>query len=458
MINLEEIENQFIEVIKYSQQVDPKNYKEVISQWYNSKSYYISKFGDKLIYESPNIITVNLSEEEKLARFNEFICWISDEYDEEDLFVFLNKNGYQCFFDNKVEIPDEGRGIPKGMKLLKSFKFFEPNREILADLQNKASMIIQEDKLSGRLCLSVHPLDYLSLSETTYNWRSCHALDGDYRAGNISYMLDQTTVVCYLKGVDNVKLPRFPESVPWNSKKWRALLYFGDNKSMIFAGKGYPFVSQDLLDEAMELVIETELMAKVTAPSMWDVCKLSNWSNKYIDTFDGFDLDDKYLMNSNFELIKISDIMQDAYGSCQYNDVIRSHSYSPYYSRLVHSFREPFFETRIIVGAATKCLGCGDQIIESGDGTMFCPDCESKYHVDGPEFKSCDICWTIMDVDDMYKVGCEYLCPSCYEKYTAPCEDCGERHFKKDMTMFRIDHDNSITWVCSDCLFRRENS
>ena len=28
--------------------------------------------------------------------------------------------------------------------------------------------------------------DYLSLSENAFNWRSCHALDGEYRAGNLS--------------------------------------------------------------------------------------------------------------------------------------------------------------------------------------------------------------------------------------------------------------------------------
>lgn len=85
-------------------------------------------------------------------------------------------------------------------------------------------MLIQEDKVTGILCLSIHPLDYLSLSENTYNWRSCHALDGEYRAGNLSYMMDNTTVVCYLKGEDEAELPHFPAEVKWNSKKWRMLL------------------------------------------------------------------------------------------------------------------------------------------------------------------------------------------------------------------------------------------
>ena len=72
----------------------------------------------------------------------------------------------------------------------------------------------------------MHPLDYLSLSENTYNWRSCHSLDGEYRAGNLSYMMDKSTVICYLKSNDDVILSNFGPEVKWNSKKWRVLLYF----------------------------------------------------------------------------------------------------------------------------------------------------------------------------------------------------------------------------------------
>ena len=127
--------------------------------------------------------------------------------------------------------------IPRGMKIVKSFKYFEKDEDTLADIQSAASMIIQEDKIEGKLCMSVHPLDFLSLSENTYNWRSCHALDGDYRAGNLSYMVDSSTVICYLKSDRDERLPNFPPEVKWNSKKWRVLLFFSNDWDMIFAGR-----------------------------------------------------------------------------------------------------------------------------------------------------------------------------------------------------------------------------
>ena len=87
------------------------------------------------------------------------------------------------FYDNIVTDSDYSPA-PKGMKLVRAFKYFEKNKIVLEEIQNLASRYLQEDKVKGTLCFSVHPLDFLSLSENTYNWRSCHSLDGEYRAGN----------------------------------------------------------------------------------------------------------------------------------------------------------------------------------------------------------------------------------------------------------------------------------
>lgn len=129
-----------------------------------------------------------------------------------ELADFIDKQSDGFFSNITVEdfTTNSGKTIKKGTKLVKSFKYFIPESRRLEDIQNEASRIIQEDKIEGTFCLSVHPLDFLSSSETTYNWRSCHSLDGDYRAGNLSYIMDKSTIVCYLKGDKNEKLPRFP--------------------------------------------------------------------------------------------------------------------------------------------------------------------------------------------------------------------------------------------------------
>ena len=170
-----------------------------------------------------------MSETDRLKEFYEFCQYVENQYNNKDLndFIYLNTDG---FYENKTkqDFIYNGKKIPKGMKILKALKYFDLPKNAMNDIQSKASQLIQANSITGSLCFSVHPLDYLSISENTYNWASCHSLDGDYRAGNLSYMLDSSTIVCYLRGANNVKLPLFPDDVPWNSKKWRVLLFFSD--------------------------------------------------------------------------------------------------------------------------------------------------------------------------------------------------------------------------------------
>ena len=169
-----------------------------------------------------------------------------DRFSNYELAQFIDNN-LESFFDNVVSNSDR-KEVPKGMKLVKAFKFFEKDKSTLTEIQNMASQYIQENCMTGTLCFSVHPLDFLSSSENTYNWRSCHALDGEYRAGNLSYMVDSTTFMVYLKGADGVVIPGFPTNVKWNSKKWRMLIHAANDDELIFAGRQYPFASKPGID------------------------------------------------------------------------------------------------------------------------------------------------------------------------------------------------------------------
>ena len=450
MVDEKELVEQFTKVIEYSQDVTPKRSEEVISNWHANKQYYIDKFSGNLIYEYPEEVSIKLSEDEKKSRFSNFLDLVINEYHNDDLGRFIGLNGVKGFYDNKVTIDEEDREISKGMKLIKSFKFFEPNKELLEDLQNKASMIIQEDKITGKLCLSVHPLDFLSISENTYHWRSCHALDGDYRAGNISYMLDYSTIVCYLRGNNlQANLPRFPDDVPWNDKKWRCLLYFSDNKRMVFAGKGYPFQNKEILDIIREILIDLELVR--IGDSAFFEETLSNWSNEYVDTFNGrFTLPESYLVTGDTKLIGLFELVKDVKNSCHYNDILYSHNYVPYYAQITSTLdplERPLYTANFRIGADTKCLGCGQVTVPVGEGTMFCDDCWEKYRV-GRAHLICDQCWEKIDEEPLWVDGVS-LCEECYNEYTAPCSDCGERHFKRCMVL--IDG----KWICPSCIEKR---
>lgn len=185
-----------------------------------------------------------LSDKEKENRFEKFIYPYESAWDSiiENEFAKYLKYQKDGFFNNEVmyDYVYNEKKITKGMKLSKSFKFFFSELDLLRSIQDKYSEYIQQEKITGQLCISVHPLDFLSSSENTHGWRSCHSLDGEFRAGNLSYMCDNNTLICYLRSDEETKLPRFPDDVPWNNKKWRMLIHISNERGMVFFGRQYP--------------------------------------------------------------------------------------------------------------------------------------------------------------------------------------------------------------------------
>lgn len=113
----------------------------------------------EIIWESPEEVHFSLDIKEKNKKVAEFVEWVNETYDNNKLALFIEAN-QETFFDNLVGKDyklSEDKIINKGMKLLKSFKFFETNARALYDIQTRASQIIQEDKVSGKFCISVHP-------------------------------------------------------------------------------------------------------------------------------------------------------------------------------------------------------------------------------------------------------------------------------------------------------------
>lgn len=343
--------------------------------------------------------------------------------------------------------------IPRGMKIVKSFKYFEKDEDTLADIQSAASMIIQEDKIEGKLCMSVHPLDFLSLSENTYNWRSCHALDGDYRAGNLSYMVDSSTVICYLKSDRDEKLPNFPPEVKWNSKKWRVLLFFSNDWDMIFAGRQYPLMTGTGLNFIKDKIF----------PKVFKINDLTDWTNKQIDSFK---VDDKTVAHFRSPYIPVgehlrplSEIVINRPGSLQFNDLLSSTCYKSTYC-IRHSEEDQFFtnflmtknSTVVEVGGSVPCCRCGKHHIQLSESFM-CNDCEIKYgSAEGDEIAICPCCGNRFYYDDGYFVegAGEVLCPDCAVEYTDTCDECGELCLKDELIFDGEKH------ICIYCKGARE--
>lgn len=395
-----EIFKQVEEVIRYSQDFPddmPCNLSNLRNYWGTGKAPWIELFDKHLIYEYPEPVSFSVSNEAKLQMFNGFINMpIFDDYP--DLQNFIEDIRSTEFFNNHLEANYEFYDadeceyiiIPKGMKITKAFKYFHLTPDDLKDLQSVASRLIQQDCIKGTLCLSVHPLDYLSMSENVSNWRSCHSLDGVYRNGCLSYMADCNTILCYLRSDDLVKLPNFPPDILWNNKKWRMVLHFDGYQDICFTGRQYPFESDCALDYIQKMLNELFFYKKnrYWGPFSDDaITKTKSGKNT---------LNNLIFLGSSAKSLR-NIISQDMW-SYAYPDVLFSDKYTPKwsyklpvpYSRTNFEEVKDYYDSdsyiigtfhddiSIIIGYEVKCPCCNINRVMDSD-IMLCHDCYQKY-------------------------------------------------------------------------------
>ena len=381
----------------------------------------------------------DLDDESRKSKLDEFIDWVYREYGE-DMYNFF-KDNYDGILENKLKQP-YGE-FPRGMRLSKVLmKEFGLDAE---DVRQKLSMLIQSNKVTGTLCLSVHPLDYLSASENNHGWRSCHALDGEYRAGNLSYMLDKCTIIAYLKSSNgDVELPRFPSSVPWNDKKWRVYLHVDTDNKVVYAGRQYPFHTKRGLELIAEMFRKTwffvskENRAKELehASQYFDDPVTEDWyMERYIPhhQFHHYGLKSTTQINDEVidftetkfivagdrwgegaKIVPAKNYIQNSEDALNFNDVIQSHTYSPWYLTYSNEYARgylPLVPRGILrVGAAVPCVCCGERLAHDSD-TMLC----SKCHNCDDEIE-CESCGQVWPADELSWVdGRGYICPDCIQ-------------------------------------------
>ena len=344
------------------------------------------------IWQLDTPVTFELSNDARKSKVDEFIGWVRCEYGSE-MSDFFESN-YDGILDNKLICPEPG--FPKGMKLSKVLmQQFGLDAE---DVRQKLSMLIQSNKVKGTLCFSVHPLDFLSASESTHGWRSCHALDGEYRAGNLSYMVDDCTFMVYLKSDKDAILPHFPSDVPWNDKKWRCYFYIDRANKLIYAAKQYPFHS----DAALELIsgilakkldyLDYEMAEEYreeVRSSFWyhdepvelPQCPFHHWGIKNETKIN----DEVFFFEHPKAIV--------GYGSCRkivpmkkyikthndalcFNDVLQSHTYSAYIMSYMpdRDWMPDEIDNPLVVGQPFHCLCCNNYVPPDSD-RMFCGDC-----------------------------------------------------------------------------------
>ena len=96
-----------------------------------------------------------------------------------------------------------------------------------------------------KITLSIHPADFLTLSDNDCDWRSCFSWEsGECSNSTIEAMNSQNVLVAYIQNTYQPMMENYP-TIP--NKSWRSMevvdIY---NDCAIVTGKGYPYKSNEL--------------------------------------------------------------------------------------------------------------------------------------------------------------------------------------------------------------------
>ncbi|WP_026487618.1 hypothetical protein [Caldanaerobius polysaccharolyticus] len=427
-------------------------------------------FGDdilQLVYWSCDAFTVALTAEELMKG------------------RWLDSGGYVDFYPFRGDKLDPKP--QKGMKLGKVFRaflqaYFRPEAEKAGlddeTIGNLIEWLVQQfSVLLGELrnqkvtvVVSLDPLDFLLASESTTGWRSCHALDDCYRAGNMAYMMDGYTAIAYAyqhtHDYMGHELPR---------KLWRQWVFIDVEHGTAFFQKQYPCEREQFSAVARRLVAHA-LAHKWGVEPNWTVSRnpvvsiINDSGLPYIDPTssliklkaDGVQVATLYISKTppcpvcgaemdNTEALACSSCtgLWECYacGEMYNEDELYVGADDNYYcercwdERFIRCYHcdeviwaedsycgadgeyycEECWEDRFIT-----CYHCGETIwqedaLEGADGNLYCRDCWED------RFVTCYCCEEVIWWDDAITGPYGYAyCDDCFYEYFVECANCGE--------------------------------
>lgn len=303
-------------------------------------------------------------------------------------FRFLDKSPLELKTNTKI--------MKAIQKILKYIEY--PNMNLFEQWRNKISDLTTTTKIRGKLVLSIHPLDFSTLSDNECGWRSCvrmmHDDVGEYSASLTEMMNSNCAIVAYLESNHKKFIFNFNE-IP--NKSWRQLFYC--HKDIICGGKSYPYFSKELTEQVLSIIRQ---LAKDNL----------NWNYQY-----GPQLyrDNHFFSQSHTRSCDLKEdkkqIIFYTYG--YYNDFTADHD-TEYLC--VRNYIPK--GKKISVSGPATCLMCGDKL------------------VDVDTIRDCDI----DSIIDVYDGG---ICRSCYAH---ACNECGRIDYNFTLYSNRWRH------VCEDCL------
>lgn len=274
----------------------------------------------------------------------------------------------------------------------------------------KHSQALNQKTLHGKLCLSIHPLDYMTMSDNDSGWSSCMSWknNGCYRQGTVEMMNSPMVIVAYLAAKEPMKLIEDKDYL-WSNKKWREL--FIVNENIISEVKAYPYDNHNITDECL------------------------NWLRELANKYYGYEkyTDKIYTFDTCEPNYSYKDVTVTPHTNIMYNDFGSDHHVI--YSKDVEEKSAYNFS----YSGESECMICG------ASGEDFDWDTEEDLtDLDCSEIVRCYVCDDkIYNNDPSYEVDGYTLCSWCYTCTTKVDSITGEVHLKDNMRCIFIKYENS---------------
>lgn len=337
----------------YSKEINLRQSDETISLSLDNKANrnivnQIQDYLHKVIYQSKLLHFKSINSElefYELVNFNNYkknrvesrFCIIYDV----DNQLIINKNSkwlkmmtkltkfLQDIVEHKAEMLPEDREIYYTLS-----SYLTSALGSIAVLAKEYDNAYFRNHLKGTLYISIHPIDYFTLSDNNNHWTSCYSITNSrsHVISTLELLSSPDVVVAYFVAEND---PAFylTNDFTWYNKNWRSLIVV--DKDALVQIKGYPYQSNELNDLALDFVAEI--------------------------------VKDTYQYNRN---IKEADTKKiHVFTHRAYND------YSSTCSHVYIAEKPSQNNIKIATTSEAYCLECGNEIQHSITSLMLCESC-----------------------------------------------------------------------------------
>ena len=388
-----------------------------LQEWNRNKTKLYHLLNDQFIYSFPveysqpeeqirELIDNDMCEIRQMPFYQKFRTWVGLLRDDDfaygtspyiDSYIMDNMfSSALCTGKWTVSVTfNDGFTVTRGSKILHTLNrlnnhFKIATKEEYDAYSQKISTYFNQKKVKGTFNLSIHPLDYMTMSDNNSSWTSCMSWveNGCYRRGTLEMMNSPIVVVGYLA---SDRSPFYFDGYTWNNKKWR-VLYIVDN-NIITSIKSYPYYNENLIRAGLDKLRE-----------------LAGPDYEGLQKTDDNNFEVKLNEDTSVSLAFRTDSMYNDFGC----DTI--HFFYP--NKAALAAREKSFVTiRINYSGNSCCVWCGrpttsddyDLDEEDSEGLLVCDECDNS--------RKCDCCGDRIYGDEGTWVGNEYVCQYCLDNH-----------------------------------------